>query len=110
MTGIPFRTEPTAPGVGPFAYELPQGGRVRITVRAGDRSTGGHAIAVTRITRTGPQLVVECAISAPAPGAIVTQVLTAPAHTVSVDESAVRGVRGARLVDQAGSELARISA
>lgn len=110
MTDIPFRVEPTAPGVGALVYEAPRGGRVRITVRAGDRPTGGHTIAVSRIARSGPDLVIVCAITGPVPGAIVTQVLTSPAQTVTVDEIAVRGVRSATLLDQASRELARISA
>ena len=47
--------------------------------------------------------------SAPAEGAIVTQALTAPAQTVSVDERAVRGVREAVLLDTTGAERARIT-
>lgn len=108
MSDISFRAEPTAtPGEAPLEYELPRDGRVRLTVRAGERRTGGHAIAVTRITRHGPRLEIECAIGGPAPGAIVTQVLTSPAQTVSVDEAQVRGIRDAVLLDQSGAELAR---
>lgn len=110
MTDIPFRIEATAPGVGALSYERLGHGRVRLTVRSGDQPTGGHAIAVSRITRSGAELVVACAISGPGPGAIVTQVLTRPAQTVSVDAAAVRDVRSVMLVDQAGRELARISA
>jgi len=107
---IPFRVEPTAtPGEAPLEYGLARDGRVRLTVRAGERRTGGYAIAVTKITRHGPRLEIECAIGEPAPGAIVTQVLTAPAQTVSVDEALVRGIRHAVLLDQSRAELARIS-
>jgi len=110
VSDIPFRAEPAAmPGEAPLEYEVPRDGRVRLTVRAGERRTGGHTIAVTRITRHGPRLEIECAIGGPAPGAIVTQVLTSPAQTVSVDEALVRGAREAVLLDQTGAELARIS-
>jgi len=110
MTDIPFRAEPTAaPGEAPLEYELPRDGRVRLTVRAGEQRTGGYGIAVTSITRTGPRLTVSCEMRAPAAGAIVTQVLTSPAQTVSVDEALVRGIRHAVLLDPSGAELARIS-
>ena len=111
MTEIPFDVElVTTPGDAPLQYELPRDRRVRLTVRAGERRTGGHAIRVTNVRRDGPKLVVRCEISAPASGAIVTQVLTAPAQTVSVDERAVRGIREAVLEDASGAELAHISA
>lgn len=111
MTEIPFavETEPT-PGDAPLQYELPRDGRVRITVRAGERRTGGHAIEVTNVRREGTKLIVRCESSAPEAGAIVTQVLTAPAQTVSIDERAARGTRTAVLIDATGAELARISA
>ena len=110
MTDIPFRVEPGAtPGDAPLEYELPRDGRVRLTVRLGERPTGGHAIAVTRIVRTGARLTVTCETRAPAAGAIVTQVLTSPAQTVSFDEALVRGIRDAVLLDGSGTELAHIS-
>ena len=111
MTDIPFRVEPGAtPGEAPLEYELPRDGRVRVTVRLGERPTGGHSIAVARITRRGPRLQIECVIGRPEPGAIVTQVLTSPAQTVSIDGALVRGIRDAVLLDQSGAQLARISA
>ena len=111
MTEIPFIVDTDlAPGDAPLQYELPRDGRVRLTVRAGQRRTGGHAIRVTNVRREGPKLIVRCEISAPDGGAIVTQALTAPAQTVSVDERAVRGIREAILVDASGAERARISA
>ena len=111
MSVIPFRVEPVAtPGEALFEYELPRDGRVRLTARAGERRTGGYRIAVTGITRRGTVLTVACEIHEPAGGALVTQVLTSPAQTVSVDEALVRGVGHAVLVDRSGAELARISA
>ena len=110
MSDIPFRREPTAaPGEAPLEYELPHDGRVRLTVRAGERRTGGYGITVTRITRTGSRLTITCETRAPAAAAIVTQVLTSPAQTVSVDAALVRGIRDAALLDQSGAELARVS-
>ena len=111
MTEIPFTVEPdTTPGDAGLEYERPRAGRVRLTVRVGERRTGGHAIAVTNVRRDGARLIVRCDVRVPAPGAIVTQVLSAPAQTVSIDERAARGVREAMLVDTAGKERARISA
>jgi protease stability complex PrcB-like protein len=111
MSDVPFRVEQgTGPGDAPLEYELPRGGRVRLTVRLGERRTGGHAIRITSITRDGPTLTLRCEIVAPRDDAIVTQALTYPVQTVSVEEGHVRGVRVARLVDQTGTELARINA
>ena len=108
---VPFRVEPdVAPGGGLLDYELPRQGRVRLTVRGGERRTGGYRVAVSRITRDGPTLTIQCEIHAPPPGALVTQVLTSPAQTVSVDAALVRGVGQVVLVDRGGAELARISA
>ncbi len=111
MSVLPFRVEPAAtPGEALLEYELPSDGRVRLTARAGERRTGGYRIAVTGITRRGTVLTVACEIHEPAGTALVTQVLTSPAQTVSVAEALVRGVRHAVLVDGSGAELARINA
>lgn len=111
MSEVAFREElGTPPGDAPLEYELPRAGRVRLTVRLGERPTGGYGIRVRRITRDGPTLTIRCEISEPREGAIVTQALTYPAQTVSVDEGLVRGVRVAVLVDQRGAERARITA
>ena len=107
---VAFRIEDdTSPGEAPLAYELPRAGRVRLTVRAPMRRTGGHSVEVVRVRREGVRLTIACALRGPASGAFVTQALTAPAQTVSVDERSVRGVRQAILVDESGAELARIS-
>ena len=111
VSDVPFRVEMgTGPGDAPLEYELPRGGRVRLTARLGERRTGGYAIRIVRITRDGPTLTLRCEITAPRDGAIVTQALTYPAQTVSVDEGRVRGIRVAVLVDQRGAERARITA
>jgi hypothetical protein len=111
VSEIPFREElGTAPGDAPLEYQLPRGGRVRLTVRLGERRTGGHAIRVRRITRDGPTLTLRCDITAPRDGALVTQALTYPAQTVSVDDGLVRGIRAVVLLDQSGTERARITA
>jgi protease stability complex PrcB-like protein len=111
VSDVAFREElGTGPGDAPLEYELPRGGRVRLTVRLGERRTGGHGIRVRRITRDGPTLTLRCEITAPRDGAIVTQALTYPAQTVSVDDGLVRGIRAVVLVDQTGTERARITA
>ncbi|MEP7003106.1 MAG: protease complex subunit PrcB family protein [Chloroflexota bacterium] len=110
MTELSFQVEPwSPPGDATLEYES-RTGHVRITVRVGERRTGGYAIKVTRVTRTGPRLIVACEVRSPGSDAIVTQVLTSPTQTVSIAESGVRGVREAVLLDQTGAELARISA
>jgi len=111
VSDVAFREElGTGPGDAPLEYELPRDGRVRLTVRLGERRTGGHAIRVRRITRDGPTLTVRCEITAPREGAVVTQALTYPAQSVSVDDGLVRGVRLVVLLDQRGTERARITA
>jgi hypothetical protein len=111
VSEIGFREElGTGPGDAPLEYELPRDGRVRLTVRLGERRTGGHGIRVRRITRAGPTLTVRCEVTAPKDGAVLTQALTYPAQTVSVDDGLVRGIRVVVLVDQNGVERARITA
>jgi hypothetical protein len=111
VSNIPFREElGTGPGDAPLAYELPRGGRVRLTVRLGERRTGGYSIRVRTISREGPTLTVRCEITTPRDGAVVTQAVTYPAQAVSVDDGLVRGIRVVVLLDQTGAERARITA
>jgi hypothetical protein len=84
-------------------------GRVLVAVFQGQQRTGGHAIRVTAIERRGDQLVVRATFTSPAPGAMVTQVLTSPAHVVSIPSADASGVREAVLVDETGVERARTS-
>ena len=81
--------------------------RAFIAVFAGSQRTGGYAVRVESIERTGDRLVVHATFTAPAPGALTIQVLTSPAHLVSVPLTAVAGVREAVVVDQTGGERAR---
>ena len=55
-----------------------------IAVAAGQRATGGNAIAVERVTRTADGLAVEVVETSPAPGCMTTQVLTQPVDVVVV--------------------------
>ena len=51
--------------------------------------------------------VVRATFGAPGPGAIVTQVLTSPAHVVSIASADSNGLRVAILSDDSGAELGR---
>jgi hypothetical protein len=55
-----------------------------IVAAAGQRATGGNAIAVERVTRTGDGLAVEVVESNPGPGCMTTQALTQPVDVVVV--------------------------
>ena len=55
-----------------------------IAAATGQRATGGHAIAVERVTRTGDGLAVEVVETTPGPGCVATQALTQPVDVVVV--------------------------
>lgn len=57
---------------------------VVIAVAAGQRTTGGHAIAVTRVTRAGAGLAVDVVETVPGAGCMTTQQLTQPVDVVVV--------------------------
>jgi hypothetical protein len=82
---------------------------VLVAVFQGQQRTGGYAIRVTRVERRGDQLVVRATFGSPGPGAIVTQALTSPAHVVSIAAADGAGLREAVLIDETGSERARIN-
>jgi len=84
-------------------------GRVLVAVFQGQQSTGGYSVQITAIERNGDELVVRATFGVPAPGAMVTQVLTSPAHIVSIASADATGVKEAILVDQSGVEIARTS-
>ena len=84
-------------------------GRVLVAAFQGQQMTGGYTIHITAIERRGDQLVVRATLTAPGPGAIVTQVLTSPAHVVSIASADAAGLREALLLDQNGHEQARTS-
>jgi hypothetical protein len=81
--------------------------RVTVAVFQGQKSTGGFAVRINAIERRGDELVVRATFGAPGPGVIVTQVLTSPAHVVSIASADATGLRVAILVDDSGGELAR---
>jgi hypothetical protein len=84
-------------------------GRLLVAVFQGQQSTGGFSIQITAIERRGDQLVVRATFGVPGPGGIVTQVLTSPAHVVSISAADATGVREAILIDSAGVERARVT-
>jgi hypothetical protein len=57
---------------------------VVIAVAAGQRTTGGHAIAVSRVVRQGAGLAVEVVETVPGAGCMTTQQLTQPVDVVVV--------------------------
>ena len=63
---------------------------VVIAVADGQQTTGGHSIAVERVTRSGQGLAVEVLETSPGPGCAVTQALTQPVDVVVVAAPDVR--------------------
>jgi protease stability complex PrcB-like protein len=57
---------------------------VVIAVASGQRPSGGHAIAVERVARAGPGMVVEVVEIVPGPGCWTTQQITQPVDVVVV--------------------------
>lgn len=81
--------------------------RLYIGVFAGERRTGGHSVKVERIERNGDRLDVTARFIAPPKDMLTTQVITTPAHLVSIDRQSASGVRDAVLLDESGAEMAR---
>lgn len=84
-------------------------GRVLVAAFQGQQNTGGYSVQITAVERNGDELVVHATFAVPGPGAMVTQVLTSPAHVVSIAAADATGLRQAILVDQTGVEIARTS-
>ena len=84
-------------------------GRVLVAVFQGQQNTGGYSVQITAIERSGDQLVVRATFGVPDRGAMVTQVLTSPAHVVSIAAADATGVREAILIDSTGAEHLRIN-
>ena len=85
----------------------PAAGAMLLAVFEGEQRTGGYSIAITSITRDGDRLVVRASFVEPPPAAIVTEVITSPAHVVSVASVDLAGAKTAVLLDSAGTERAR---
>jgi protease stability complex PrcB-like protein len=93
-------------GLGDLATSA-QSGRLFIAVFAGNKRTGGFAVQVERVERDGDRVMVHARFTEPPPGALLIQVLTSPAHLVSIDRALSSGVREAVLLDQQGAEVTR---
>jgi protease stability complex PrcB-like protein len=82
-------------------------GRLFIAVFAGTQRTGGYAVRVQSVERTGDRLIVHARFDAPSPGALTIQVITSPAQLISIAAADATGVSEALLVDAAGTERSR---
>jgi hypothetical protein len=82
-------------------------GRLFIAVFQGTQRTGGYSVRVESIERSADRLVVRATFSSPPPGSLNIQVITSPAHLVSIGPQSAIGARDAVLVDQSGAERAR---
>jgi hypothetical protein len=102
---IKVAADPAGIGLGQLAPS--EKGRLYIAVFAGSQRTGGYGVRVVRIDRAGDTLTARAMFSAPSPDALTIQVLTSPAHLVSIDRQSAAGARDAVLVDQSGAERAR---
>ena len=84
-------------------------GRVAVAAFQGQQTSGGFSILIERIERSGDQLLVHAKFSEPAPGSMNTMALTSPVHVVSIAASDAAGLKDAVLLDQTGTERARIN-
>ena len=84
-----------------------QPARIMVAAFQGRQMTGGYSIHITSIERRGDQLLVHATFATPRAGDFVTQVLTSPAHVVSIAAADAAGLREAILFDQGGAEIAR---
>jgi len=82
-------------------------GRVLVAAFQGEQRTGGYAIHIAKIERTGDRLDVYATFTEPRQDSFVTQVLTSPAHVVSIASADASGVGEAVLLDQNGAERTR---
>ena len=85
----------------------PAAGAMLLAVFEGQQRTGGYSIEITSIARDGDRLVVRATFVQPPPAAIVTEVITSPAHVVSIASADLAGAKTAVLLDRAGTERAR---
>jgi hypothetical protein len=84
-------------------------GRVAVAAFQGQQISGGFSIQIERIERSGDQLLVYAKFSEPAPGSMNTMALTSPVHVVSIAAADAKDLKDAVLLDQTGTEQARIN-
>ena len=85
----------------------PAATRFYLAAFAGSQRTGGYDIRVARVDRSGDTLTVRAMFTVPPPDALTIQVLTSPAHLVSIDRRAAASAREVVLLDQSAAERAR---
>ena len=85
----------------------PAAGSVLLAVFQGQQQTGGYGVSITNIARDGDRLIVRASFTEPAPGALVTQVITSPAQVVTISTSDLVGAKSVTLFDDKGIERAR---
>jgi hypothetical protein len=84
-------------------------GRVAVAAFQGRQTSGGYSIRIERIERSGDRLVVHAKFGKPAPGSMNTMALTSPVHVVSIAAAEAKDLKEAVLLDQTGTERARIN-
>ena len=92
-------------GLGGLA--APDATRLYLAAFAGSQRTGGYDIRVVRIDRSGGMVTLRAMFTVPPPGALTIQVLTSPAHLVSIDRRAAASARDVVLLDESAAERAR---
>ncbi len=102
---IAVGTDPAGLGLGELATR--EDGRLYLAVFAGSQRTGGYGIRVLRVDRAADTLTVHAMFSSPAPNAFTIQVLTSPAHLVSIDRQSAASAHDIVLIDQSAAERAR---
>lgn len=98
-------TDPAVTGFGEMAPQ--EGNRLYMAAFAGSQRTGGYAIRVAGVECAGDTLTVRALFVAPPPDALTIQMLTSPAHLVSIERQSATGAREVVLVDQSETERAR---
>ncbi|HUQ15438.1 MAG TPA: protease complex subunit PrcB family protein [Gemmatimonadales bacterium] len=71
-----------------------------IAVASGERSSGGHDIAVQKVSRSGGELRIEVLETSPGPECVTTSALSQPVDVVMVPSA---GVTGWSFIDQAAT-------
>lgn len=84
-------------------------GRVPVAAFQGEQSSGGFSIHIERIERNGDRLVVHAKFAEPLPGSMNTMALTSPVHVVSIAAADAKDLKDAVLLDETGTERARIT-
>jgi hypothetical protein len=71
-----------------------------IAVASGERSSGGHDIAVQKVSRSGGELRIEVLETSPGPECLTTSALSQPVDVVMVPSA---GVTGWSFIDRAAT-------